>query len=377
MGETTPIRVAQIMGKMDGGGVESVVMNYYRNIDREKVQFDFIVDADSTLTPKAEIEALGGRVLIVPPYQQMLSYHKELVSLFRREQYHIVHSHINTLSVFPLFAAKRAGVPVRVAHNHSRAGKGEFSRNVMKYALRPFSKTFATHYCACAKHVGEWLFGSRAMKKGEVRIFYNAIDLAPFSFREQTRAEVRLELGLSNELVVGHVGRFVHVKNHKFLIEIFHELLKQRADAVLLLIGDGPLRKETEMLAGQLEISDHVRFLGQRADIGRLYQAMDLFLLPSFYEGLAVVCVEAQTASLPCLVSDQVSRETDLLGGMDFFPLDAGAKDWADEVLRLLARSGAREDCGERIRAAGYDIQCAARELEEYYLALSRIQLVK
>lgn len=372
MGEATPIRVAQVMGKMDGGGVESVVMNYYRAIDREKVQFDFIVDADSALVPKAKIEALGGRVLVVPPYQKMLSYHRELVSLFRRKRYHIVHSHINTLSVFPLFAAMRAGVPVRVAHNHSRAGKGEFSRNVMKYALRPFSKTFATHYCACAQHTGEWLFGSRAMKKGEVRIFCNAIDLAPFSFQEQSRAEVRRELGLSEELVVGHVGRFVHVKNHQFLIEVFYELLKQRADAVLLLVGDGPLRTESEALADRLGVSDHVRFLGQRSDLGRLYQAMDLFLLPSFYEGLAVVCVEAQTASLPCLVSDQVSRETDLLGSMDFFPLDAGAKDWADEVLRLLARSGARVDCREQIRAAGYDIQCAAKELEEFYLALER-----
>lgn len=372
MGEAAPIRVAQVMGKMDGGGVESVVMNYYRGIGHENVQFDFIVDADSTLIPKAEIEALGGRVFTVPPYQKMISYHRELTSLFRRERYHIVHSHINTLSVFPLFAAKRAGVPVRIAHSHSRAGKGEFLRNVMKYTLRPFSRTFATHYCACAKHVGTWLFGSRAMKKGEVRVFYNAIDLAPFRFHEQTRAEVRRELGLSDELVVGHVGRFVHVKNHKFLIEIFHELLKQRADAVLLLVGDGPLRKESEMFAHQLGIADRVRFLGQRGDIGRLYQAMDLFLLPSFYEGLAVVCVEAQTADLPCLVSDKVSKETDILGSMDFFPLDACAKDWADELLRLLARSGERKDCAERMRAAGYDIQCAAKELEEFYLALSR-----
>lgn len=372
MGETTPIRVAQIMGKMDGGGVESVVMNYYRSIGRDKVQFDFIVDADSTLIPKAEIEALGGRVFIVPPYQQIIPYHRELVSRFRREQYHIVHSHINTLSVFPLFAAKRAGIPVRIAHSHSIAGKGEPLRNVMKYTLRPFSRTFATHYCACAKHTGKWLFGGRTMKKGEVRIFYNAIDLEPFRFHEHTRAEARRELGLSDELVIGHVGRFVHVKNHKFLIEVFQELLKQRADAVLLLVGDGPLRKESELLAQQLGISDHVRFLGQRADIGRLYQAMDLFLFPSFYEGLAVVCVEAQTANLPCLVSDKVSQETDILGSMDFFPLDARASNWAEEVLRLLGRSGDREDCGQRMQAAGYDIQCAAKELEEFYLTLSR-----
>lgn len=371
MGETTPIRVAQIMGKMLGGGVESVVMNYYRNIDRAKVQFDFIVDADSTRIPKAEIEALGGQVFTIPPYQQVIPYHRELVSLLRREQYPIVHSHINVLSVFPLFAAKRAGIPVRIAHSHSTAGKGEFLRNAMKYALRPFSKTFATHYCACAKHAGKWLFGSRAMKKGEVHIFHNAIDLDSFCFCKQTRAEVRQELGLPDGLVVGHVGRFMHQKNHKFLIEIFYELLKQRPDAVLLLIGEGPLRKEAEMLVSQLGIADHVRFLGQRADAGRLYQAMDLFLFPSFYEGLAVVCIEAQTANLPCLVSDQVAQETDILGSMDFFPLDSDAKNWADEGLQLLAKSGEREDCGERMRAAGYDIRRAAKELEEYYLMLS------
>lgn len=241
-----PIRIAQIVGKMMNGGVEAVVMNYYRHIDREKVQFDFIVDEDSTVIPKEEIESLGGRIFIVPPYQKLNKYMPALIKLFKENKYKIVHSHINTLSVFPLYAAKKAGVPVRIAHNHSTAAPGEWKKNILKYTLRPFAKVYATHYAACSRYAGEWLFGKRSMERGEVTIFNNAIDLDKFKYDENVRIEVRKELGLEGKFVIGHVGRFCYQKNQEFLIDVFEEVYKQNPNAVLLLIGDGPDREKIE-----------------------------------------------------------------------------------------------------------------------------------
>lgn len=187
-----PIRVAQIVGKMNGGGVEAVVMNYYRHIDRGKVQFDFLVDSDSTLVPRDEIESLGGRVFEIPPYQHVAEYQRELQRLFKQEGWKIVHSHINALSVLPLFAAKKAGVPVRIAHSHSTSGKGEYAKNALKAVLKTQSNRYPTHRFACSGYAGEWLFG----KGAEFEVMYNAIDLDRFRFNAEARAQARADLCL-------------------------------------------------------------------------------------------------------------------------------------------------------------------------------------
>ena len=232
-----PIRVAQVMGKMLGGGVESVVMNYYRHIDRSKVQFDFLVDADSTRVPEEEIKALGGRVFRIPPYQHPLRYRKELVRLFHEEHWPIVHSHINTLSVFPLSAAKKAGVPVRIAHSHSTMGKGEFAKNLMKLALRPLSNLYPTECFACSEYAGKWLFGRDA----DFTVIPNAIELEKFHFDPVLRQETRKELGIADGMfLIGHVGRFMPQKNQAFLVDVLAELLPQKPDTILAFVGDGP-----------------------------------------------------------------------------------------------------------------------------------------
>ena len=189
---TEPVRVAQVVGKMVGGGVEAVVMNYYRHIDRGKVQFDFLVDSDSTLVPREEIESLGGRVFEIPPYQHVAEYQRELQRLFKQEGWKIVHSHINALSVFPLRAAKKAGVPVRIAHSHSTSGKGEYAKNALKAVLKTQSNLYPTHRFACSKFAGEWLFG----KAAHFEVVYNAIDLDRFRFNAEARAQARADLGL-------------------------------------------------------------------------------------------------------------------------------------------------------------------------------------
>ena len=357
-----PLRVAHVVGKMVGGGLEAVVMNYYRHIDHGKVQFDFIEDEDSTLVPRDEIESLGGRVFTVPPYQHVFAYQKALTKLFREQGWEIVHSHENALSVFPLMAAKRAGVPVRIAHSHSTSGKGEHARNAVKWVLKRFSRFYPTDLAACGTYAGEWLFG----KGADFTVFPNAIELERFAFDREVRAEVREELRISDgTFVVGHLGRFVSQKNHAFLMRAFARFHDEASDSVLLLAGAGPLQEGAEVFAGELGIQGSVRFLGQRPDANRLYQAFDAFALPSLYEGFCVVGVEAQAAGLPCLFSDAITREVGLDPRSRFLPLDEEA--WADALLRARdGRPGSRE-MTPAVRA--YDIETAARKLEDYYLA--------
>ena len=360
-----PIRVAQIMGKMLGGGVESVVMNYYRHIDRERVQFDFLVDADSTLVPVSEIKALEGRVFMVPPYQKLSSYERELERLFLEEHWLIVHSHINALSVFPLRVAKRAGIPVRIAHSHSTAGKGEPAKNAVKFFLKRFSNVYPTHRMACSHLAGEWLFG----KKVDFEVVYNAIDLLRFTFNAKSRTVARADLGLvGDQLAIGHVGRFMPQKNHRFLIEAFAELVKLRPDAVLLLVGSGETKVYAESWAAELGVADKVRFLGQRDDVDRLYQAFDAFALPSLYEGLCLVGVEAQAAGLPCFLSDRITREVDVTGTIRFLPIDSPSV-WARALSEV--ELGARIDV-HRDDLRSYDIDCASERLAARYMELSK-----
>lgn len=354
-----PFRVAQVMGYMNGGGVEQVVMNYYRHIDRSRVQFDFLVCEGSGMVPREEIEGLGGRVFVIPGYKNLLNYMSEMGRLFSEEHWQIVHSHVNALSVFPLCAAKRAGVPVRIAHSHSTSGKGEPARNAMKWMLRRFSKLYPTDLAACGQHAGSWLFGNDS----EFTIFQNAIELKRFSFDMDVRKCVRNELDIPAEsFVIGHLGRFVTQKNHAFLLRAFTGLLERHSGSMLVLAGDGPLLNQMRDLAEALGISGSVRFLGRRGDAERLYQAFDVFALPSIYEGFCVVGVEAQAAGLPCLLSDTVSREVGLSSAVRFIPLIESA--WVN-ALEEVCPVGWDRRMPDGIRA--YEIADAAERLLSYY----------
>ena len=305
-----PIIVAQVMGKWVGGGVESVIMNYYRHLDHSKVQFDFICDEDSTRIPYDEIKKLGGRVFLIPKYQNLPKYLKALGKLLKENQYRIVHSNINTLSVFPLYAAKKAGVPVRISHSHSTSNPKEWKRNLIKNILRPFSKRYATDFFACSEVAGRYLFGNKAFNQGEVKIIHNAIDVDKFKFDEVARKKLRQEFGIKDStVVIGHVGRFVQQKNHTFLVDVFKEYHEKNPDSKLLLVGSGPLEDEIKKKVEKLGLKDSVLFLGQRDDINKLYSVMDVFYLPSLYEGLPVVGVEAQAAGLPTIFSNGISSE--------------------------------------------------------------------
>ncbi len=370
MKKEEPIRVAHIIGKWLGGGVEAVVMNYYRHIDRSKIQFDFLCDEDSTNIPYEEIEKLGGRVILIPPYQKVFKYQKELIRIFKENNYKIVHSHINTLSVFPLRAAKKAGVKVRIAHSHSTTNKKEWKKNLLKQVLRPFSKVYATDYMCCSELAGRWLFGDKAYDSGKVYLLNNAIDLDKFKYNEFLREEKRKELGISDDtLVIGHIGRFVAQKNHDYLIDIFNEVLKKNNNSILLLVGQGPLMEEIKNKVKELKLNDSVRFLGQRNDVNELYQAFDVFCLPSLYEGLPVVGVEAQASGLLCILSNAMTKETKVLDITKFMSLNNTPRKWADSILDDVKRYK-RIDTSKEMTSKNFNIKEEAKKLEKYYLNL-------
>lgn len=357
-----PMRVAQVVGKMNNGGVEAVVMNYYRHIDRSKVQFDFFVDKDSTWIPKDEIESLGGRIYIVPPYQKLHKYISALIKLFKENGYRIVHAHLNTLNIFPLFAAKRAGVPIRICHNHSTAARGETKKNILKYSFRPFAKVYATHYAACSKHAGEWLFGKKSVERGEVTIFNNAIDLEKFKFDAKVRDEVRKELGIESKFVIGHVGRFCYQKNQDFLIDIFEKVHEQDKNAVLLLVGDGPDRAKIEERVKSNSWRDDVIILGNRGDVERLYPAMDVFVFPSRYEGLGMAAIEAQMCGIRTIASNAIPRDAVISNYICYIDLNEGADCWAEKILRF-----EKDIQIELFGEDRFNIAARAGELTDYY----------
>lgn len=367
-----PIRIAHIVGKWLGGGVEAVIMNYYRHIDRTKIQFDFLCDEDSKNIPYEEIEKLGGRVILIPPYQKVLKYQKVLIKLFKENNYKIVHSHINTLSVFPLRAAKKAGVKVRIAHSHSTTNKKEWKKDLLKQLLRPFSKVYATNYICCSELAGRWLFGDKAYDEGKVYLLNNAIDLDKFKYDESLRKKKRKELGIKNStLVIGHIGRFVAQKNHDFLIDIFNEIHKQNADSILLLAGQGPLVDNIKIKVKELELEDNVKFLGQRKDVNELYQAFDIFILPSLYEGLPVVGVEAQAVGLLCYLSDDMTNETKVLDTTKFMSLKDSANEWASNILNDINKYK-RIDTSKEMTANKFNIIKEANKLEKNYERMNK-----
>ena len=360
------IVIAHIIGKWLGGGVESFVMNYYRNINRDKIQFHFICDRDSTNIPYEEIEMLGGRVILIPPYQKIFNYIKELRKIFRENKYRIVHSHLNSLNVFPLFCAYKENVCVRIAHSHSTTNKKEWKKNIIKNVLKRFSKIFATDYFACTEYAGKWLFGD---KQENIKLVNNSINIEMFKFNDEIRNKIKKELNIEDKFVVGHVGRFVQQKNHDFLLDIFNEIYKNDKNAILLLIGEGPLEKDIKKKINDLKLNDVVYFLGIRKNVNELMQAMDVFVFPSLYEGLGMVLIEAQASGLKCVCSTEVPIEAKLTENITFLNLDDGVEKWYENII---AEKNTRKSYVEELRMCGYDIKNEVKKLENDYLELLR-----
>ncbi len=369
MKNSEPIRVAQVLGKMLGGGVESFIMNYYRNIDRNKVQFDFIIDSDSTVIPRDEIINLGGRIIEVPPYQHIFKYIKFVTKVFKENNYKIVHSHLNALSIFPLFCAYISKIPIRIAHSHSTTNTKEWRKNIIKNVLKKFSKVFATDYLACSEHAGRWLFGNKTFEKGKVTIIYNAIETEKFKYNENIRKKIREQLNLENKFVIGHIGRFMKQKNHEFLIDVFNELCKENDNIMLVLIGKGPLEEKIKEKVKTLEIEKNVLFLGQIENVNEYIQAMDLFAFPSLYEGLGMVLIEAQYSGLLCVASNNVPKEAKISELVEF--LDIDINQWKNKI-KLYEKEYVINRSKAKININRYEIKYEVEKLQNYYIQRER-----
>lgn len=333
MERKAPVKVLQIIGISCDGGVEAVILNYYRHLDRSKVQFDFVVHKNPSKNFVKEVKKGGGRIYEVTPYMKnVFAFTYEIYRIVRDGRYEIVHSNMNSLSVFPLFAAWLAGAKIRILHNHTTDTKAEGLRTLLKRVLRPLAKLFANQYWACSELAAKWMYGERAVSDRKITIIPNAIDLKKFAFNQEKRDILRSQLGIEAELVIGHVGRFMKQKNHDFLIDIFAAVIKEKPDAKLLLIGEGSLENKIKAKVARLSLENNVLFLGVRSDVADLYNVMDIFVLPSFYEGLPVVGVEAQANGLKCLFSDKVTRESNLLQSTEFISL-ADGKVWRNKIL--------------------------------------------
>ena len=359
--ESTPIRVAQVIGKLSAGGVEMVVFNYYRTIDKKKVQFDFYYDADSTAEPPQDLIDMGARFYKIPPYQKPFQYMRELKKYFKENRYQIVHSHLNTLSVFPLFVAWLCRVPVRIAHNHSVPAGNEVARGALKKFLRLFAKVFPTDYFACSEKAGRWLFGNKAFESGHVFIVNNAIDFDRFRIAHEKTEDLKKQLGLKDKFVIGHVGRFTYAKNHIFLLDIFFEISKKRNDAVLLLVGDGELHQPIVNKIQELGLEEKVILVGQVSHPELYYSLTDVMVFPSVFEGLPLVVIESQIVGVPTVVSEAIPKEAIISNGVERLKLSDD--DWANIVLKIADRKVRLNE-----KSKEYNIGYAVKKLQEWYV---------
>lgn len=370
-----PIRILHIVGRMDRGGIETMLMNIYRNIDRSKVQFDFLAHYGREAAYNQEIRALGGRIYEMPAlkdethvyYWRLFSYIRALNRFFREHrEYAVIHGHMtNTASIY-MPIARKYGVACRISHSHSSKRKAGLMGLVTDLLQRSVYR-HATDWFACSEAAAGWFYPKDALASGKVQIIANAVDAARFRFQPRIRNQIRQELGLEDKLVIGCVGRFRPEKNQAFLLPVLKELLPQCPQAVLMYVGDGPCLEDVRVQCRTLGLSDHVLFLGQRSDVDRLMQAMDVFVLPSLWEGLPLVGVEAQSAGLPCVVSDGVTRELNITGQMVHLPLSGGPRMWADALQK--AAQTQRADTLDVIRGAGYDLNTTVPWLQEFYLS--------
>ena len=357
------MRVLQVVTHMERGGLESMIMNYYRHIDREKVQFDFLVHRQERAAFDDEIESLGGRIYRLPRLVPWSKNYLSALNCFFDEhpEYKVVHVHQDCLSSVILKVAARHNIPVRIAHSHN-ANQDRNLKYPIKLWYRRSIPQYATNLFACGKDAGDWMFSG-----APYQIVNNAIDAAAYTCDPEKRTEMRQKLDLRDELIIGHVGRFNPQKNHPFLLDIFAALLKKEPNAVLLLVGGGEDMPKMQAKAQTLGISERVQFLGVRSDVADLMQAMDVFVFPSLYEGLPVTMVEAQAAGLPCLISDKVPPECIITEGLvDILPLSAGAETWPEKLLEK--RDTPRTDRRAEIAAHGFDITAEAVKLQEFYL---------
>ncbi|MDE7048546.1 glycosyltransferase family 1 protein [Parablautia intestinalis] len=370
------IRVLHVLGNTQLGGAESRVMDLYRHMDRERVRFDFLVHTEKEGHFDKEIKELGGQIFCVPRFRlyNFFSYRKAVKNFFEgHREFQAVQGHITSTASIYLPIAKKAGIPVTIAHARSAGVDKGIKGKMTRWMRRNLSKK-ADYLFTCSELAGISVFGEKAVREGKTIFIPNAIDCRLFAYNEKKRMELRRKLGIEDKYVIGHVGRFHYAKNHEYLLHIFAELckkeklnedLKNKKSFVLLLLGEGSGMEGARALAEELGIADRVYFLGNRDNIYDYYQAMDYFVYPSRYEGLPGTMVEAQASGLKCVMSDTICREvavTELVHTMD---IRADAALWADYIRETADYQ--RKSHVEEMQKAGFDVNGQAERMMAFY----------
>lgn len=362
------IRIGVVAGVLHSGGKRNLIMEFYRHIDRSKVQFDFICDSDSNGIPYDEISSLGGRVYLVPPYKNLIPHLRETYKVIKVNKYPIIHAFDNTLNFFPMLVARLAGVKVRISESISKGDKNE-KKTKVKLVLRCFSHCFVTDYMANSIDCGKWQFGSKTYQQGRINIFKTVINANDNVFNPVLRNTTRSAFGWDDKVVYGFIGRYVEQKNPLFLIDIFNEISKKQSNAILVMIGFGELEQEMMDRIKGYGIADRVENLGRRDDIKQFYNAFDAFLLPSLYEGMPVVGVEAQCCGLPIFFSKNITTETTASNLAHYLSLDDSPQKWAETIIPVVeSNMSVRRSYSDEIIAAGFDSANEALRLQNFYL---------
>ena len=366
--EHNPIRVLHVIGHMDRGGAETMIMNIYRHIDRTRVQFDFVENSPNRAAYDDEILSLGGRIYRCPHYigKNHFTYQRWWDHFFRDHgsDYAIVHGHLGSTAAIYLSAAKKHGI-FTIAHSHNTNGKGFRDKVYQAYAYP--TRKIADFFFACSLDAGRDRFGKSITENtAKFCVLNNAIDAEAFSYDVEKRRRIRTQFGLEDSVVFGHIGRFFEQKNHAFLIDIFSEISKQCENAKLMLVGDGELKEQISRKVLDKGLKDKVIFTGVQEDVVPFYQAMDVFLFPSLYEGLGMVAVEAQATGLPCIISDKVSRECILVDELvSVCSLEDEPSVWAKCAISHIPAN--RHDYTDIITAKGYNVRQTAKWLADFY----------
>lgn len=364
------LRILQVFWRTDRAGAETMLMNIYRHIDREKLQFDFVVHTDRPCAFDDEIRALGGRIYACPEYTgfNQRAYSRWWRNFFKEHpEYKVLHCHPARVAPTVLSQARRAGVRT-VVHSHNTDTGNGVRRLILSFLQRGI-RGGADRYLACSKPAAEWLFGKKIAASESCYVLNNGIEPELYKYDPNVRSEMRLELGISDKTVIGHTGRFNEVKNHSYIIDVFAEYKKLDPESVLLLAGDGPLRRQTEIKAESLGLADSVIFTGASSRVPELLSAMDVFIMPSLFEGLPLSIIEAQASGLNCLASDGIPADCNITGAVTFMPLRAGADEWAKKLSELVNPAD-RADRTGTVAAAGYDVTKNAAWMEDFYLGL-------
>ena len=353
-----------VSGAMVLGGTETMLMNWYRNFDKNLIQVDFVCYGEKEGAYDEEIKKLGGKIFRLPSKRENII--KNLLGIYKickENKYEIIHVHMDAMSFYPLFMAKLAGVKTRICHCHSTNHLYTSVINLqLKKVLTRFLPFVATDLFACSEASGRWLY-----KNKNFSVIHNAIQLEKFEYSPETEKKVREKFGLSDKIVIGNVGNMNYPKNHLFMLEVFSEVKKNEEKSALILVGDGPDRESIEKKIHDLQIDDDVFLLGQRNDVCEIIQSFDAFILTSIFEGFPVVLVEAQAAGIPCVVSDTITDEVRITDLVETVSLKESATRWANSVINQVKRKKTRMN--NMIIKNGFDSVQESKKLESFYIS--------